>query len=265
MVTTTCQLDTDQQQWVAVLAAGPDARLGGLAAARAGGLRGQHRNDRIDLLVPAGRHRADLLRRLPLGMPAVKVRRTGQLTTEDCQIGRPPRTAMPRSIVDAAGWARFDDEAQHIVAAACQQRLVTPDELLAVTQRRSRVRRRALIIATANDAGGGATALSEIDFIRLCRRFRLPPPQLQHRQADAGGRVRYRDAYWPDYHLHVEVDGGHHMQVRQWEADMKRQNDIWTEGDRILRFTAFQVRTRPEEVATALRTALIAAGWSGSR
>ncbi|MFC7245434.1 DUF559 domain-containing protein [Catellatospora aurea] len=255
----------DQQRWIAVLAAGPGARLAGLASAQAGGLRGRFRDDRIDVTVPPGRHPGGLYRRLPLDMPAVRVRRPAHLPEQDCQLARPPRTAMARSVVDAASWARFPDIAQSIVAAACQQRLVTPDELLEVLGRVPRAPRRALIGATVRDAAGGAGALSEIDFIRLCRRHRLPMPDLQDRRVDASGRVRYRDAYWRAYRLHVEVDGAHHMEAAHWEADMRRQNDIWTSGDRILRFSAHQVRTRPAEIAATLRTALTAAGWPESR
>ncbi|MEU8078050.1 DUF559 domain-containing protein [Catellatospora citrea] len=255
-------LDVDQQRWVAVLAAGPGARLAGLAAAQAGGLRGRFREERIDVLVPAGGHHADLYRRLPLEMPAVKVRRTHHLPEQDCQLARPVRTSMARSVVDAASWARFPDQAQLIVAAACQQRLTTPDELSEVLGRLPRAPRRELITATVRDAAAGAGSLSEIDFLRLCRRHRLPVPDLQQRQVDVSGRVRYRDAYWREFRLHVEVDGGHHMEVGHWEADMRRQNDIWTSGDRILRFTAHQVRNHSAEVAATLRTALLAAGWS---
>jgi hypothetical protein len=67
--------------WTAVLAAGPGAVLAGLAAARAGGLRRvrSERRDAIDVYVPASRRAPDLLRRLPMEMPAVFVRRTRYL------------------------------------------------------------------------------------------------------------------------------------------------------------------------------------------
>jgi very-short-patch-repair endonuclease len=263
LVTFTGQLGRDQQLWVAVLAAGDGAVLAGLAAARAGGLRRvpAERGDAIDVLVPVGRRPADLLRRLPPELPAVVVRRTGRLPEQDRQVGRPPRTAMPRSLVDAAQWAITDDEARRFVAAGCQQKLVLPEEVLAVVDRMPKVRRRRLIRQTAQDAAGGAETLAEIDLVRLCRRFRLPVPQRQQRRTDAAGRVRYLDAYWPQWRLHVEVDGAHHQDVGQWEADMRRQNELWVQGDRVLRFPSYLVRRRPAEVADQLRRALLAAGW----
>jgi very-short-patch-repair endonuclease len=57
------------------------------------------------------------------------------------------------------------------------------------------------------------------------------------------------------------VDGAHHMDARQWAADMRRQNDVWIAGDRILRFAAFDLRSRPETVVAQLTAALRAAGW----
>ncbi|MFE9688213.1 endonuclease domain-containing protein [Micromonospora sp. NPDC005806] len=253
--------DRGQQWWVAVLAAGEGAVLAGLAAAQAGGLRGNWRYEAVDVLVPHQRRAADLLRRLPLGLPAVRVRRVRELPETDRQRGRPDRTSMARSLVDAAQWARTDEEAQQILTAGCQQRRVTAAEVGAVLDRMPRARRRRLIRETLRDVAGGAEALSEIDLIRLCRRHGLPVPDGQERRQDADGRVRYLDAYWRPWRLHVEVDGAHHLDVRHWAADLRRQNRVWIEGDRILRFTAFDVRHRPAEVVAQLRAALTAAGW----
>jgi len=256
-------LTAEQTLWVAVLLAGPTALLGGLTAAREGGLRFAGGAGPIQVLVDGDRQYPDLRRRLPLDMPAVLVRRTTVLPEEHRQVGRPMRTSMARSLVDAAGWARSDDEAQAIIAAGCQQRRVVPAEILAALRWLPRVRRRRLIAAAAADADGGATALSEIDLVRLCRRHRLPPPDLQQRRKDRAGRVRYLDAYWRRWRLHVEIDGAHHMDVREWAADMRRQNDVWIAGDRILRFPAYLIRVRPAEIVDQLSAALRAAGWPG--
>jgi len=259
LVAGTGELTRNQQLWVAVLVAGPGAILAGSTAAIEAGIRGLRREP-LYVLLPGARVAPDL-RRLPLGMPGVVVRRTTWLPDEHVQVGRPARTTTPRSVVDSAQWARTDDEARTAVAAACQQRRVTPDELTTVLDGMPRARRRQMIIQTARDAAGGATALSEIDLLRLCRRYGLPLPDMQERRTDAAGRIRYLDAYWRRWRLHVEVDGAHHMDVRHWAADMRRQNDVWIAGDRILRFPAWLVRTRPAEVATQLESALIAAGW----
>jgi len=248
--------------WIAMLAAGRGAMLAGLSAANEAGLRG-FRSFAIHLLIPPRRPYANLVKRLPDEMPPVIQHRTSLLPPQHIQRARPMRTTTARALVDAAQWARSDNEARTIVAAACQQRLVTPDEVIAVANALPRARRRALTIETANYAQGGATALSEIDLVKLCKRHGLPAPDMQERRKDASGRVRYIDAYWRDFKIQVEVDGAHHMFVRQWEADMLRQNDLWLPGERILRFSAWQVRHQPELVAGKIRTALMEAGWTG--
>ncbi|MGN9906900.1 endonuclease domain-containing protein [Phytohabitans sp. LJ34] len=93
-------------------------------------------------------------------------------------------------------------------------------------------------------------------FVTLCRRSRLPAPDLQERRRDRAGRNRYLDAYWREQRVHVEVDGAHHMDAGQWEADMRRQNEVWLRGDRVLRFSAWQVRHHPTYVVALLRSAL---------
>jgi hypothetical protein len=256
------ELTRSQQLWVAVLSVGTDAVLAGLSAAAESGLRG-FRREPIDVLVREGHSTSTARRRLAPGMPGVRVHRARALPPDQVQAARPTRTTTARSLVDAAGWARTDDEARSVIAAGCQQRLVLPEEIVKVLEELPRARRRTLVLETVRDAQGGAEALSEIDFVRLCRRYALPRPDLQEQRRDAGGRVRYLDAYWRRWRLHVEVDGAHHMDVRHWEADMRRQNEVWIGGDRVLRFSAWQVRHRPVEVAEQLRRALAAAGWSG--
>ncbi|MGI5145567.1 hypothetical protein ACQEVC_04085 [Plantactinospora sp. CA-294935] len=258
------RLTRDQQLWVAVLVAGKGAVLAGATAAAEAGVRGL-RQEPLYVLVPAARHASTALRRLPLDMPGVLVRRTTILPESHLQLGRPRRTTIARALLDAAGWARTDDEARTVLATGCQQRRTTARELREMMAELPKLHRRSLITRTLDDISGGAEALSELDFVALCRRFRLPPPDLQKRRVDASGRVRYLDAYWRRWRLHVEIDGAHHMDVRYWEADLRRQNDIWIAGDRILRFPASLVRSRPAEVADQLRAGLEAAGWRPDR
>ncbi|MGH3715792.1 MAG: endonuclease domain-containing protein [Micromonosporaceae bacterium] len=178
--------------------------------------------------------------------------------------GRPPQTTAARSIVDAAQWAATDQQARAIVAAGLQQRLTAADELDDVLARMPRAHRRALITEAVADAAGGSNSLPERALIQLCRRYRLPLPDQQVPRRDATGRRRWLDAYWEEWKLHVEIDGGHHMDVRTWWSDMQRQNSLWVAGDRVLRFPSWAIRHRPHEVAAQLRSALLAAGWPGN-
>jgi len=170
---------------------------------------------------------------------------------------------MARSVVDAAAWARTDDDARAVVAAAFQQRRVCLADIEAVAAALSRSHRRALVLQTARYSAGGAHSISELDLVQICRRHRIPTPDQQVRRADSTGRNRYLDAYWKRWRLHVEIDGSFHLEVRTWWNDMRRQNDVWISGDRVLRFPAWALRSRPAEVAAQIRKALRAAGWPG--
>jgi hypothetical protein len=261
VLTNNGRLTRDQQLWVAVLAAGPGAVLAGVTAAAAGGVRGL-RAEPLQVLVPAAHKPSGRLPLLPLDMIGVRVYRSTFLPPGHRQIGLPPRTTIARSVVDGAAWARTADEARVVLTAACQQRRVLPGAVARVLEAMPRVRRRRLIRTTLADIEGGAHALSEIDFVALCNRFRLPRPDLQECRRDADGRNRFLDAYWKEWRLHAEVDGAHHVDARHWAADMLRQNQVWIAGDRVLRFPAWLIRARPADVADQLRAALAAAGWT---
>lgn len=170
---------------------------------------------------------------------------------------------MPRSIVDTASWAAAERSGCAVVAAAVQQRLVRPGQLREVLDRLPTARRRRVILQTLDDVEGGSRSIAELDLVQLCRRAGLPVPMSQLARTDAAGRRRWLDACWPEWGVHVEVDGSAHTEVTAWWADMRRQNEAWIRGDRVLRFPAVVLRTEPATVVAQLRGALEAAGWPG--
>ena len=103
-----------------------------------------------------------------------------------------------------------------ILAAAVQQRLTTPGELRVAVTAATRTRHRAALLAALDDIAQGTQALSEIDFVRLCRRHGLPVPTHQAVRVEPSGRRRYLDAEWtlPDGRsAAVEVDGALHLRA----------------------------------------------------
>ena len=242
-------LTDEEQLWAALLAAGRDAVLGGLTAAVLDGLTG-FEAPAIQLVIPAAR-------RVRTVLPGVVVHRSRVLGTEDVHPVRlPPRTRLARSLLDAAAWCGSDNRARALLAAGVQQRLVRADQLVDVLQRFPRLRRHALIATTLTDIVGGAQALSELDFIRLTRRYGLPAPDRQVMRRDQDGRRRWLDAYWDEARLVAEVDGLWHMDATAWWDDMYRGNDLTISGLRVMRFPAFAVRDQPDVVAAQIRAAL---------
>jgi hypothetical protein len=256
-------LTYDQRLWMAVLTGGPRAVLAGLAAARAGGLR-RAVEQAIDILVPATTRVLQPGRSVARSLGVrIAVHRTTILPAKDViERARPPRTSMARSIVDAAQWSRTDDAARGLIAAACRQRLVSSEEIAEVAYRMPKARRRSVVLETVGFTSRGAEALSEIDFVKLCRRAGLPLPDQQTRRRDASGRQRRVDATWREYGVAAEVDGEVHDEPEvQWD-DMFRQNDLWIDDERFLRFPSWAIRNRPDQVAGQLRRALIRGGWT---
>jgi hypothetical protein len=254
VVTRSGSLSPNEMLWVVVLGAGTGAVLGGMTAARLDGLTGFD-DGRIHVVVPASRQvEANL-------SDAAVVHRSRLLGSADVHpVRQPPRTRMPRSILDAASWMRTENGTRAVLAAGVQQRLVRPADLAAALARRGAVPRRALMRATLGDIAGGAQALSELDFCKLTRRFGLPEPTRQALRPDKHGRVRWLDACWESARLVAEVDGLWHMDVSAWWADMRRDNELTLSGYRVLRFPAFAVRDHPEEVAAQIAGALGLAG-----
>ncbi|MEN3309093.1 MAG: hypothetical protein V7603_5295 [Micromonosporaceae bacterium] len=252
MVTHNGPLTPGQRLWAAVLSAGPDALCAGSTAAALEGLKG-YESRQIHLVVRGGPRLAE---------PPIVIHRTTVLPASHVRDrAAPPRTHIARSVVDAAAWAQNDADARAIVAAAFQQRRVLAPELDTVLSALPKVRRRGLIVETARYAQAGAHSVTEVEFARLCRRFRLPAPHRQVTRRDNSGRIRYLDGQWPDYRLRVEVDGAWHLDVRTWWADMRRHNDLWVAGEQVLRFPAWAIRHQPDTVAHQLRAALFAGGW----
>ncbi|MCA1825199.1 MAG: endonuclease domain-containing protein, partial [Frankia sp.] len=256
VVTHTGPLSPLQRQWAALLHCGKHAVLCSATAAELGGLRG-YESPRVHVSVPAGTHvtpNPEIALHFRRGVPA------------DVQPGRePPRSRICVAVVDMAVSATDVSRACAVLAAGVQQRLLLPVALRDELARRPRVRHRRLLIAVVNDIEGGAHALGEIDFARLCRKYGLPPPSRQRIRKDRYGRRRYLDVFWDDFRLVVEIDGAAHMEVTAWWADMRRQNDIVLGPNRVLRFASLMVRSEADDVMAQVRTALELSGWRPSR
>ncbi|MDX6581131.1 MAG: hypothetical protein QOI10_315 [Solirubrobacterales bacterium] len=98
----------------------------------------------------------------------------------------------------------------------------------------------------------GTRSDPEADFLRLCRRHRLPPPGVNQR---IGSWTV--DFLWRSQRLVVEVDAwSTHRGSQAFEDDHERDMDLRAQGFTVLRFTARQIRTDSAGVAAAVRSAL---------
>lgn len=170
----------------------------------------------------------------------------------------PPVVSMERAVIDAAVWSGRPQQACRWVANAVQQRLTTADRLLAELELAGKVRHRRLLQQVLLDVGAGAQALSELAFVRFCRRHGLPSPQLQVR-LDSAGKRRYLDAVLRGSGgrtVHVEIDGGVHLTLQARWRDTARDNDLLIDGVPVLRFPSAAIYSDDPVAVAQIRRAL---------
>lgn len=192
----------------------------------------------------------------PGRLPGVRVHESRRLREDDIvRVGGPPRTRPARSAVDAGAWQPFPRFACLMVSMVLQRRLATVEQLEEALELAGRVRHRSYMRLAVQDAAAGAHTLGEQDLSRACRRFGLERPSRQVRRRDSSGRWRYLDAEWilPDGDIVVlEIDGGHHLQVEHWTADMRRERAVVVSRRRVLRATNLELRLEPGVVVRDL-------------
>jgi hypothetical protein len=231
-------LSYEQELWAAVLNAGAIVAISARTAAADYGLVGWGA-ECIEIVVPHGTH-------VPPGLGLdVKVHESRRFSAEDIHPGRAiPTVWVERALVDAAVWSTRPRTGCGILAAGVQQRLTTAPRLREVLQLAGAVRHRRVLAAALADIEGGAQAMSEIDFLRFCRRHGLPRPLLQAVRLDPNGKRRYLDATFrrQDGRLvRVEIDGALHLVVTAYWGDMSRGNELVIDDELVLRFPSYVV------------------------
>lgn len=246
--TFTGELTTSQRRWLGVLHAEHGALVGGIAAATAHGLVHWHRDD-IAVLVPP-----HLVLAPVAGIQWVRTRRS-------LAVMRDPMSACPTARLEPAilifGAAdRSARTAIGIVAAAIQQNLTTPGHLLRWINLLAPLRRAGRLRDAVAAMAGGAQSMGEVDVDRMCRAHALESPDRQVRRRDAAGAWRYTDCEWKLDNgrlIILEVDGGFHMEVEHWQADIARARALASPDRMIVRCTTAELRDNATAVADDLR------------
>lgn len=92
----------------------------------------------------------------------------------------------------------------------------------------------------------------ELDFLHLCKRRRLPTPEVNVRIGP-----HLVDFLWRERRLVVETDGyRYHRGHQAFEDDHARDLDLRSKGYDVLHFSYRQVKREPERVAAGVRDAL---------
>jgi hypothetical protein len=155
-------LSRRQQWYVARIHGGRHALLTGFTATEACGLHGWAR-DHVDVFIQHGCRGSP---RCPIPVHWHRVRDWSRVR----RYREAPIHLLPQAVLIAAASFVHPRPACGILAAVVQQRLVTPARLRQELDNSPRIRHRRILRSTVSDIAQGADALSEIDFVQLCRR-----------------------------------------------------------------------------------------------
>ena len=244
--TTTGPLSREQRLWLAVLHCGPHAMVGGLAAAALHGLKNWERDDVCVIVV-----NDDSFEPVD-GVEIFRTRRRMGLLRHPSSL---PTCRLEPAVLLWAAHTPVLRSGLGVLAAVVQQRLTTPEALACWVDLLKPLRRAPAMRALLADLAGGSQSLAEVDVVRMCRDNGLRVPDRQVPRRDSTGVLRFTDCEWdlPDGRtLVLEVDGAFHIEVRQYELDVRRQRRITTPTRVVIRCTSQELRTEPWVLAADL-------------
>jgi len=237
-----------QQEMAAMLYAGPDSVVTGLAAVRQHHIRGPV-TELVDVLVPASRRRRDA--------DFVRLHRTTHLPTRVWQLG-PLRYALPaRAVADAVRDLTSLRDVRAMVADAVQRSACTVPDLSAELDHGQSVGSRLFREALA-DVADGIRSTAEGDLKDLLAKSGLPAPLFNASIYGGDGTFIARpDAWWPERGVALEVDSHEwHLSPHDHTRTLERQRRMGKHGIVVLPFTPREIRTQPADVINTIRHAL---------
>ncbi|MCT2590872.1 hypothetical protein LHJ74_13290 [Streptomyces sp. N2-109] len=202
----------------------------------------------IDVLTPTSSHLAS--------RQWVRVHRTRRMPRPVLMQGRLPVAPLLRAAVDTARLTGPGDRTRTLLHEIVQARGIAP-AALAAELRAARLPRRPDLAAVLEELSAGTRSPAEALARTTIRRTDLPQPLWNPTLHLDGDLLAVPDAYWPEHGVLLEVDSrAHHWAVADWERTMARHNRLAALGFRVLHVSPSQLRRTPDEVLTALRTAL---------
>ena len=243
--------------WAAVLYAGPGAMLSHETAAEILGLT-DRRCPVIHVTVPASRRV-----RAPLGV-ALHYSSFGYPRWRPLR-GIPPHTFYAETIIDLVAAADNLDDVVAWVSRGIARNMVSPTELKAAAKARRRFRWGEQIKEVIDRVAGGSHFPLEFRYGRDVERAHgLPAGTRQAKFAKPDGTKGFRDRYYAEYGLIVELDGREFHPEEQRGRDRARDNEAAATTGATLRYGWADVYRTPCETAGQLYRALRKRGYQGT-
>lgn len=201
------------------------------------------------------------------GPPGLVVRRRAHLADRVMWHQAPPRLRYEEAVLDVALEAVTASAALEELSRATRGRRTSVTRLRTALEQRSRVPRRALLLAVLADLEAGTCSVLEREYrCRVEEPHGLVGARRQVRDR-VGSGVVYRDVLYGEPSvgalLVVELDGRLHDSAEARDRDMERDLDTALAGVRTVRLSYRSVMSRPCVVAGKVGRLLQLEGWSG--
>jgi hypothetical protein len=258
--TFTGKLPRDARLWAALRRAGEGAILSHETAAEVHGLIDRPASHTIHITVPAAR------RPVQRGsIRGVVIHRSSQSRPQLPMTWKLPRTRIEDTVLDLIDAAPTFQVAYGWIARAVSRDFVTVSMLRAALATRRRARYRAELAVAFGESDDGVYSGLELRYARDVERAHgLPSAQRQARR-EIAGQVHYRDNWYAEYQVCVELDGpAYHRDERVWQ-DKRRDNlNLAEDGTETFRFGPVEVTERACESAAMVAATLARNGWKGT-
>jgi hypothetical protein len=238
----------EQREMAALLYAGPQSLITGLAAVRRHRLRPPGL-DVVDLLIPWTQRRQSTA--------YVRVHRTRKMPPRMFVTGKIRFAEAPRAVADAArSMTRFDD-VRTVVCEAVQRKACTVDELAGELNDAPSAGP-ALLRRALAEVADGVRSVAEADFRVLIVRSDLPRPVFNAQLLDVDGTlIAITDAWWQEAGVAAEVDSrAYHLSAADQDRTTERHDKLTAHGILALHFSPRRIRDDPAGVLREIRQAI---------
>lgn len=245
--------------WAAVRQVGEDAMLSHETAAEVHGIIDKPLGGTIHIIVPLRRRPAQLR-----SATGIIVHRSDQSRAQFLGPFKLPRTRIEDTVLDLVSAAPDFDRGYAWISRAVTRQLVTPDALRAAVAERSRIRWRKWLNDAFEESRDGVQSALELRYVRDVERAHgLPASQHQARR-QINGKTHYKDSWYPEYQLAVEIDGPAYHQNEQVHRDNERDNaNLAADDVRTFRFGPVAVTEHACRTAAMVALTLQRNGWRG--
>lgn len=248
------------QLWAAVRWAGEGAMVSHETAAEVHGIIDKPRGSAIHVTVPLRRRPG---RKGPIR--GVVIHRSDQTKQQFLGPFNLPRTRVEDTVLDLVAASSTFDQAYSWITRAVSRKHVSVSLLREALASRTRIRWRSWLDDAFHDADDGVDSSLERRYIRNVERAHgLPTSQRQARR-QFGDRAHYRDNWYPEYRVVVEIDGPAYHQNERVRHDKERDNlNLAVDDVRTYRFGPVDVTERACATAAMVAATLRRNGWRGS-